>query len=101
VKPVALHPEAVTEIEDAAAYLERQRPGMGRAFREEIAQALVSIGQTPAAFSPYRDTGFRKRLLHRFSYTLYFTETDEGVWVAAVAHQRRQPDYWLGRSQND
>jgi hypothetical protein len=29
---------------------------------------------------------------------LFYTEREEYVWVIAVAHQKRRPDYWVGRA---
>jgi plasmid stabilization system protein ParE len=41
--------------------------------------------------------GMRKRLVHRFPYALLYRVEPAEVVIVAVMHQRRRPDYWLGR----
>ena len=51
----------------------------------------------PRAFSPYGSEGLRRFVLPRFPYSIFYYEREEDVWIAAVAHHKRQPDYWAGR----
>jgi hypothetical protein len=39
----------------------------------------------------------RKCFVRRFSYTIFYLELAEQIWIAAVAHQRRRPGYWRNR----
>lgn len=43
------------------------------------------------------DRSYRKHLVRRFPYTIFFRERDGAIEVVAFAHQKRQPGYWLGR----
>ena len=97
MKPVVLHPEAETEIEEAADFLESRRPGYGERFRAEVADALAQIGSTPTSFSLYKGGPVRRRLINPFGYAVYYLERDHAIHVLAVANQRRKSDYWLGR----
>jgi toxin ParE1/3/4 len=98
VKLVRLHPEAEQELEEAYDYYDTRQPGLGADLEDETEDALRRIAAMPRAFPPHGSEGARKCLLPRFPYTIYFVELDDYIWVAAVAHQKRKPDYWTGRT---
>jgi toxin ParE1/3/4 len=100
VKPVIFHAEAEQEFRAAVVYYETQRPGLGYEFRTAVEEAVERIQRFPQAFSPYGDQGARKCVLGRFPYTIFYVELEERIWIAAVAHQRRRPGYWVGRTPN-
>jgi toxin ParE1/3/4 len=99
VKSIIIHPEARAELKAAAAYYEGKRKGLGREFREDVDDALARIAGNPKVFLVVEKI-YRRCLLQRFPYTMFFQEHDDVIEVLAVAHQRRQPGYWLGRSTN-
>lgn len=41
--------------------------------------------------------GARKLLVRSFPYLVIYRALPEHVLVLAIAHQRRHPDFWLGR----
>jgi len=97
VKPVILHSEAEAELHEAAAHYEKQRTGLGRELRHVVEAAVGRIRVNPNAFPSHGKSGLRKCFVHRFPYTLFFIELDAFIWIAAVAHHRRRPDYWKDR----
>jgi plasmid stabilization system protein ParE len=50
VKPVAFHPAAQAEVEEAAARYEAQRDGLAQEFRSEFEAALRRIVQNPQMY---------------------------------------------------
>lgn len=96
MKPVVVGKAAGDEVEEAIDFLDNRRPGLGDDFRAEIEQALDLIGRQPKVFSPYAD-GFRKYVITRFGYLVIFFEFDAFVWVSAVYHGSRNPNYWRHR----
>lgn len=96
MKPVVVGTDAGDEVEQAIDFLDSRWPGLGDDFRVEIERALGLIGAQPKAFSPDPD-GFRKYVLTRFGYVLYYFEFDAYVWVSAVYHGSRNPNYWRHR----
>jgi toxin ParE1/3/4 len=98
VKPVIFHAEAEAEVRAAAAYYEGRRAGLGDEFLAEIEAMVQRIRQNPKAFTVYDAEGTRKCIVRRFPYTIFYAELEEAIWVAAVAHQRRRPGYWAGRT---
>jgi hypothetical protein len=43
------------------------------------------------------DRPYRRRLLTRFPYVVFYEVVDDAVEVIAVAHAKRRPGYWLHR----
>ena len=40
---------------------------------------------------------YRGYFLDKFPFTVYYRETEDGIHILAVLHQRRHPDYWRDR----
>jgi plasmid stabilization system protein ParE len=101
VKPVRFAPESVEEFSEAAAWYEMQRPGLAKHFLEELAAAVAAVRARPASFPRLsgmpRDVLVRRALLQRFPYAVLFVELAEAIQVVAVAHLKRDPNYWLNR----
>jgi plasmid stabilization system protein ParE len=73
--------------------------GLGDDFRTELATGIQRIAEGPLMWpmSSY-DQRARRYLLSRFPYAIVYVLRQEGdVVVAAVAHAKRQPGYWLKR----
>jgi toxin ParE1/3/4 len=97
VKPLVYHKQAVTELDATAEYYESQHAALGLEFLEEVSAALHLIQQVPQAFSLYKKTAYRRCLVKRFPFSIFYLERDDDIWIAAIAHTRRHPDYWRRR----
>jgi plasmid stabilization system protein ParE len=97
VKLLIFHEDASAEVEEAVAWYEERREGLGSEFRQELEALLGRIQQNPQAFLQYNDQGVRRGLLRRFPYTVFFREYEDRIWIAAVVHQKRKPGYWSAR----
>ena len=53
------------------------------------------IQGNPKMYSQYKDTEYRKCLVQGFPYSIFYRELEDCIWIAAVAHQKRRPDYWM------
>lgn len=84
------------EFRDAGRYYEGIRSGLGEDFRLCVLDAVSRIQQFPLASPRFR--GITRRCgVKRYPYGLiYLVENDEAI-VIAVAHSRRQPNYWRAR----
>lgn len=87
------HPEAESELIEAAVYYERQVPGLGERFETEIRRAVDLLLDQPAMGIP-ADQNLRKFILTRFPFTLYYSVTGDVLRIEVVAHQYRRPGYW-------
>jgi len=99
VKPLLVHPQAKAELDGAIAWYESKVPGLGLDFLASIEQALQRIQQTPQAWPPHVDSRFRKYLVERFPYSIFYMERPNAIWIAALAHAKRRPDYWKRRTE--
>lgn len=98
MKPLGFHSEAEEELEAAIAYYDSQRAGLGREFQTIIEEATQRIQENPQLYGVYEDTDFRVCVVKRFPYLLFYQELEDRIWIAAVAHQKRRPDYWIRRT---
>jgi toxin ParE1/3/4 len=98
VKPVVVHPDARAEWDHAIGYYESKVTGLGLDFHTKVEQALQKIQQAPQVWPRHRDPRFRKYVMERFPYLIFYMERAEDIWIMAVAHAKRRPDYWKWRS---
>jgi hypothetical protein len=87
---------SVREMNDAIAYYELQFSGLGTAFKEEITKAINRIIKYPNA-CPIVDENIRKYILHKYPYNLYYSMEKDHLYIIAIAHQHRKPNYWIDR----
>lgn len=63
-----------------------------------IDEALEKNAARPEASPLWRfNHPYRKRIVRRFPYVVFFEITGDVVTIVAVAHQRHRPGYWLDR----
>ena len=90
------HPDAEEEFIEAAAYYERNVPGLGERFAREVHQAIERLLKYPEIGFPI-GPNLRRIVLTRFPYYLIYSFTPDMLRVVAVAHTRRRPGYWRFR----
>ena len=89
-------PEARTEFEDGERYYERQVSGLGARFRSDVRETLVRLRNWPLA-APVERGEIRRLILSRFPYKLLYSVEADCIYILAVAHLHRAPDYWVER----
>jgi toxin ParE1/3/4 len=97
MKPVRFHRLAREELEKAVEYYERHRSGLGLDLQTEVEAAVRRIAQNPLTGALYKKTRCRHCLVRRFPYVVFYREFGDTVWIVAVAHGKRRPDYWSRR----
>jgi mRNA-degrading endonuclease RelE of RelBE toxin-antitoxin system len=91
---------AAAEMEDASKYYECQLSGLGSQFKKEIKNRIRWISRHPMA-CPKETGDVRRCLLHRFPYKILFSIEKAHIYIVAVAHCHRNPDYWIDRILNE
>ena len=81
-------PEASAEFRDGESYYERQVPGLGTRFRADVRDALRRMRHW-----------VRRMILSRFPYKLLYAVETDHIYIIAVAHLHRAPDYWVERDR--
>jgi toxin ParE1/3/4 len=97
VKRYRFHPEARIEIRSITAWYRERSREAARGFTEVIAEGIQSIRDRPEAWPTWRRGGVRRRVLHRYPYSIFYVFEEDEVVIVAIAHQRRRPGYWLPR----
>jgi len=86
------------ELHAAAEWYERHALGLGAAFVDCVDDAVLRVRKTPDAFPEWdEDPRFRKVLVQRFPYILFYRELPTEIQIIAVAHGAREPGYWTRR----
>lgn len=99
MKPLILHSDAEAELREAVDYYESQCPGLGLNFEAQVRQAFRQMQQWPALGPVHKQTRLRKFFVNRFPYIVFYRELDEHIWIIAVAHSHRRPNYWRNRAK--
>lgn len=90
------HPEAEAEFSKAIAYYEENRKGLGENFSLEVFASILNILSYASSW-PVLEDSVRRCLVNRFPFgILYSIESDE-IFILAVMHLNRHPDYWKNR----
>ena len=86
-------PEAAAEVQCVTGDYEAKVPGLGIRFRTEIEISCTAIVQFPLLWRE-RPGGWRRVNLPGFPYYIADVIRDELILVTAIAHAKRDPDYW-------
>jgi len=90
---------ARAEMAEAKCYYEQQQRGLGMTFQHEAAVSARRISDQPLAWQV--EIGpIRRFLFNRFPYKMLHAIRGKRIIVLAVAHQHRNPDYWIERINN-
>jgi len=87
---------AAIELADAFDYYELQLSGLGRKFFNEVQETIELIIQFPQLWSQNSEHT-RKSVLRKFPFNLIYSVYKDDLYIIAVAHQNRKPEYWIDR----
>jgi len=93
---VLFHSDAELEFNAAIDYYEAIDDGLGYDFSLEIASTITRIIDFPKAWLVVEGE-FRRALVRRFPYGILYTEEQDIIYVVAVMHLHRDPEYWKHR----
>ena len=88
--------EAAAEFADAIARYESIESGLGVRLNLELRAAVAWIAEHPE-LAHVRPKGYRRVNLKVFPYYVAYVIRDDILWVLAIAHAARRPEYWIGR----
>ncbi len=90
--------EAEEELAEAAEWYEAKRTGLGVELIAIVDRAFEEIQDAPLSHALWRvDRPYRRKVLTRFPYVIFFRAEDDEVEVIAVAHAKRRPGFWVDR----
>src|SRR4030095_13112488 len=83
---------ARADVRAIRSWFEREEKGLGNRFTNELGGAIERIARTPMQF-PDVSGHFRRALLDRFPYAVYFRiRPDESIAVFGVIESRRMQE---------
>jgi toxin ParE1/3/4 len=93
-----LHPEAREDLREAANfYRENAGVALSQALLAEFERSVGLLLEHPGLGSWWRH-GKRRYVMTRFPYSVIYAVVDDQLRILAVAHQRRRPGFWRGRT---
>jgi len=103
MRQLRIHAAAAEEAAEAAAWYEKERPGLGVEFEHAANAALDLLEQEtiPLVSVPgvAGARGVKRLMLRRFPYSVIVLERDVEIIVIAFAHEARRPGYWRSRTR--
>ena len=93
--PAVFHRLARRELADAVEYY--KQVGHGPAFVAQIRRTIVRIRRFPES-APRVRGAVRRVVVAKYPYALLYSVDTSMVRILAVAHQRRDPEYWIERT---
>jgi hypothetical protein len=96
MKPVKYHRLAENELVESALFYESRREFLGDNFLDLVNEALTGIQGDPD-WGKQGKFNTRSWKVRRFPFRIVYLEQPARVWIVAVAHLSRKPNYWLER----
>ena len=97
---VTTHPEALEELDQALEWLAKGSNWTPVRLLSEYDSHVAQIKQRPESFR-FAHQGYRRLNLHRFPYAIIYRLRASDIYIIAVMHQKRHPDYWKHRIEDD
>jgi plasmid stabilization system protein ParE len=94
----SVHVTLAAEQDLTAAFIwyEEQSASLGDEFIDQVSDLIARVAETPRQF-PEVMSGYRRGLLHRFPYGVYFSVESDRVVVRAILHLHRDAAHWRDR----
>ena len=89
--------EAQADISDAVAYLRDVSPRLVERFGIELEAIYASVVEHPELY-PVVYKNFRRALLHKFPYSVFYVVDMPIVLIVGIVHQARDEETWKQRS---
>jgi plasmid stabilization system protein ParE len=93
---LVIAPEAELDIAEAYAWYEGSRVGLGEEFLGSIDGCIEAIRRQPDML-PLIHEGYRRALVRRFPYAVFYEREEKAITVYAVFHTARDPGKWRQR----
>jgi plasmid stabilization system protein ParE len=81
---------------EAALFYDAASRGLGNDFLDDIQQAIQKLREYPHSGEALV-SGLRRKLLHRFPFSVVYALETDAVLVNAIAHHGRRLGYWTSR----
>lgn len=93
---VVLHPQADAEFLLAQQRYTDASPRLGGRFFDEITSVFRRVIEHPLRYKQF-DPPARRLFANGFPYAVIYVLKPDALWIIAVMHVRREPNYWKSR----
>ena len=91
---VILRPNAESDLQEARAWYEAQRAGLGDELLDDVRRAVRRLETDPER-RPFYYRDFRRLLTRRFPYKLFYCVEGDRVIVFRILHAKRNHQWQL------
>lgn len=91
------HLEAEVEFIQATEYYRNISPELSRKFIDAFYEVIADINLFPEMAVQIHPIGVRRISMKKFPYNLLYILDPDAIFIIALAHHNRHPDYWLHR----
>jgi plasmid stabilization system protein ParE len=91
IRRVIIRSEAKRDLREAKNWYQNISPDLKRDFVRRVDDAIALAQERPVAFQLVHRT-FRRILVHRFPYALFYHAGEDRIVAVAVLHQARDPE---------
>ena len=97
---IEFHPDAATELDEAADYYEAKENGLCLDFISEVIATINRIKAYPEAWpllcvALYPE--INRALVKRYPYGILYSADNDRIYIVAVMNLSRNPEYWKKR----
>lgn len=96
----SFHPSGQEELYDGVEYYNKIEVGLGIEFVKEVYKTIQIILQFPQAGSPLSKNS-KRCLVNRFPYGVIYQHQKDEIFIIAVMHLNKKPNYWHQRIKQD
>ena len=90
--------EAEEELTEAVGHYEEIEAGLGLRLKDEVRAAILWL-RNNSGLPRVRPGGYQRVNLKVFPYYVAYFIWEDRIWILAVAHGHRRPEYWLERKK--
>lgn len=89
-------PEAEQDLAEAYEWYEHQRTGLDEEFLGCVDACIEALSRSPGTYAVVHEN-YRRALVRRFPYAIFYENHDDVVTVFCVFHTARDPKKWRQR----
>jgi plasmid stabilization system protein ParE len=93
------HPEAELELYEAALRYEAEVAELGARFGDEVERVVQLLLEYPEIGARV-DENLRHLVLRKFPFSVVYAVAADLIYIVALAHGSREPEYWRPRVQD-
>jgi len=96
IEKVIYTPEAEQDVVEAYSWYEAREPGLGEDFLRCVEACLFTVQRHPKLYPIVVDE-FRRALVRRFPFEVFYEEAGDCITVYSVFHCSQDPQKWRSR----